>query len=292
MRQQEQTNLLRDRYTTALLAGDEQEAARVVSDALERRIRPEAIHLEILSPSLAEIGQAWERGDVNIAQEHLATSVTLDQMAHVRDSVRRSDDVSAEVLVAAVEGELHFVATRMLADLFYFDGWNVSHLGANTPADDLAELAHKRQSELVVLSFSHPDREPIARRAVALLKALDHRPAVFVGGRGLSPVSDELQRAADLVSSNPLEALRTARELLGLKRERPTLEMQLKALGERVQELRKARGWSQQRLANAAGLDRTYLGTVEQGRQNITIGAALKLADAFEIPLVELIDPR
>ena len=62
-------------------------------------------------------------------------------------------------------------------------------------------------------------------------------------------------------------------------------------LGRRVQELRKQRGWSQQRLASAAGLDRTYLGTVEQGKQNITIGAALKLADALDTSLGELIDP-
>ncbi|MYJ12045.1 MAG: helix-turn-helix transcriptional regulator [Gemmatimonadetes bacterium] len=77
-----------------------------------------------------------------------------------------------------------------------------------------------------------------------------------------------------------------------MHRERLTLEGQLEALGRRVQELRKARGWSQQKLAAEAGLDRTYLGTVEQGRQNITIGAALRLAEALEKTLPELIGPR
>lgn len=287
-----EAELLRVRYTEALLAADEREAELVVVDALRRGMEAEPIYLEILAPALVEVGNAWMKGDLSIAREHLATSVTLDQMAHVRDGVRRREDVDADVVVAAVQGEHHFVATRMIADLFLFDGWNVSHLGPDTPTEDLVELVDERQSDLVVLSLSHPDRASIAQEAVGRLKALDHHPAVFVGGRGIpeDPEFDEL--GADLISSNPAEAVRTARELLGIRRQRPSLESQLSTLGHRVQALRKERGWSQQRLAEAAGLDRTYLGTVEQGRQNITIGAALKLADALETSLLELLDPR
>ena len=286
------TKLLRERYTAALLSGDDREAERVVVDALERGIAPDAIYVEIFGPSLVVIGEAWLQGDLNIAKEHQATNVTLEQMAHIRDSVRRRDDIAAEVVVAAVSGEMHFVATRMIADLFHFDGWNVVHLGPDTPTEDLVELVRERASDLVVLSVSLPERLTIALEAVDRLKALDHHPVVFVGGSGIA--SADLSRAsvADLVSSDPSEAVRTARDLLGVKGERPTLESQLGTLGRRVQELRKERGWSQQRLASAAGLDRTYLGTVEQGKQNITIGAALKLADALDTSLGELIEPR
>ena len=143
-----------------------------------------------------------------------------------------------------------------------------------------------------MLSLSLADRLGIAVAAVDQLKALDHHPAVFVGGAGISSGNRAGLSNADLVSSDPSEALHTARELLGVTRGRPTLASQFGTLGRRVQELRKERGWSQQRLASAAGLDRTYLGTVEQGKQNITIGAALKLADALGTSLGELIDPR
>ncbi|MXZ88802.1 MAG: helix-turn-helix domain-containing protein [Dehalococcoidia bacterium] len=286
------TALLRDRYTTALLAGDQAEAARVVSDALDRDIEVAPIYLEILAPALARIGDAWMRGDLNIADEHLATSITLGEMARVRNAVYRRGRLGASVIVAAVEGEEHAVAARMIADLFAIEGWDVAHLGENTPAEDLVAMARSRDADLVVLSLSHPDRLAAARQTVEMLKALDEGPVVFVGGRGLPQPGTADALPADFVSSNPVEALRTARELLGLHRERLTLEGQLEALGRRVQELRKARGWSQQKLAAEAGLDRTYLGTVEQGRQNITIGAALRLAEALEKTLPELIGPR
>lgn len=285
------TALLRDRYTAALMAGDQDEAGRVVADALERGMEPAAIYLGVLGPGLAEVGDAWARGDRTIADEHLATSITLGEMARVRDAVRRHERLGASVVVAAVEGEWHAVATRMIADLFAAEGWDVAHLGENTPAEDLVAMARSRSADLVVLSLSHPDRLPAARRTVAMLKALDEGPVVFVGGGGLPP-EDGGALGADLVSSDPIEATRTARELLGLQREPLTIEAQLEALGRRVQELRKARGWSQQRLAAEAGLDRTYLGTVEQGRQNITIKAAIRLADALEQTLPELLGRR
>ena len=46
---------------------------------------------------------------------------------------------------------------------------------------------------------------------------------------------------------------------------------------------------TQQALANAAELDRTYISLVEHGRQNISIGAALKIANALGVPLGDLL---
>ena len=290
MDQQPETALLRDRYIGALLAGDHREASRVVSDALDRGIERTAIYLEMLGPALAEVGEAWVRGELNIAAEHLATSFTLQQIGYVREAGRRKGDIGAKVVVAAVEGEMHSVGTHIIADLFHMEGWDVAHLGQSTPTDDLVDLIEESNVDLVILSLSRPDRLGAASRAAAMLKGLENAPAVFVGGRGL-PSSEECEGIqADLTTSDLMEAMRAARELLGLDGEPLTLEFHLRTLGGRIKELRKERGWSQQQLASKADLDRTYLSAVEQGKQNITIGAALKIADALETTLSALID--
>jgi transcriptional regulator with XRE-family HTH domain len=59
-----------------------------------------------------------------------------------------------------------------------------------------------------------------------------------------------------------------------------------------VLELRTARGWSQQALAAEAGLDRTYISAVERGRQNLTVGALLSLAQALDTPIADLLTPE
>jgi transcriptional regulator with XRE-family HTH domain len=68
-----------------------------------------------------------------------------------------------------------------------------------------------------------------------------------------------------------------------------TVEHYFERLGARVQELRGARGFTQQQLADAAGLDRTYISGLERGRQNPTIGVLLRLARALEAPLDRLV---
>lgn len=45
----------------------------------------------------------------------------------------------------------------------------------------------------------------------------------------------------------------------------------LLTFGQRVRELRKERGYSQEHLADIAGLDRSYMGHIERGEKNITL---------------------
>jgi len=52
----------------------------------------------------------------------------------------------------------------------------------------------------------------------------------------------------------------------------------LKKFGLRLAELRKERGWSQERLALESGLARSYLGGVERGQRNIAMLNILRLA--------------
>lgn len=57
-----------------------------------------------------------------------------------------------------------------------------------------------------------------------------------------------------------------------------------KAFGTHLAELRKALGWSQERLALESGIARSYLGGVERGKRNIALVNICKLADTLKVP--------
>lgn len=68
---------------------------------------------------------------------------------------------------------------------------------------------------------------------------------------------------------------------------------QLCQFGQRVRELRNLKKMSQEELADAAGLDRTYIGSVERGKRNISLMNILKIAQALGVKpslLLEVFD--
>ncbi|PZR07485.1 MAG: XRE family transcriptional regulator [Azospirillum brasilense] len=62
------------------------------------------------------------------------------------------------------------------------------------------------------------------------------------------------------------------------------------ALGERVNALRVALGLSQEDFAAQVGLDRTYVSGIERGLRNPTLLVLLRLAQALEVPVTELLE--
>ena len=59
-------------------------------------------------------------------------------------------------------------------------------------------------------------------------------------------------------------------------------------IGNRIRELRKETGLSQEKFAAKIGMDRTYFASVELGKRNTSIINLEKIADGLEISLAEM----
>ncbi len=62
------------------------------------------------------------------------------------------------------------------------------------------------------------------------------------------------------------------------------------ALGRRIRSLRDAKGWSQERLAEHADLDRSYIAGIEVGARNPSLKALERLAAGLSVRLSELFE--
>jgi transcriptional regulator with XRE-family HTH domain len=61
------------------------------------------------------------------------------------------------------------------------------------------------------------------------------------------------------------------------------------AVGVAIRNRRTAMGWSQEKLGEVAGLDRTYISGVERGVRNPTISSLGRIAAALECDLSEIL---
>lgn len=61
--------------------------------------------------------------------------------------------------------------------------------------------------------------------------------------------------------------------------------------GLRLIETRKAKSWSQERLALESGLARSYIGGVERGQRNIALLNIYRLAEALDVTPSFLLEP-
>src|SRR5829696_9763822 len=206
---------VRERYLDALKRADLAVARNVLDEAIEAGMSVRRIYLEVLQPTLYEIGRRWSHAEISVAQEHLATAATQSAMARLAerltDGPRRVRAGSA--VVACVSDELHAVGGRMVADFLEADGWRVVFLGQLTPGTDLAALAAEQGATLVAVSAALPERVPQVAEACAALRGLDPAPYVLVGGQAFGGSAERaLRTGADAYADDAEAAVRAVRE--------------------------------------------------------------------------------
>ncbi|HEU4657216.1 MAG TPA: B12-binding domain-containing protein [Capillimicrobium sp.] len=169
----------------ALLAGDTARAELIALDAVGGRLSLTDLYVDVITPALHEIGERWQRGELSVADEHLATGIVEDVMARVGRSGTRLPRRSRErLLLAGAENEGHVVGLRMLADLAEGAGFDVRYLGAAVPADALADLTRRLEPRIVCLTASVGAPSAAVVEAVEAVLEIEDVD-VLLGGTGV-----------------------------------------------------------------------------------------------------------
>ena len=282
--------ILKNRYIDAVLSGKRSDAVQIVFDSQKRGVDIYKIYIDIISESQASIGEMWHKGIINIAEEHLATVTTLEVMDQLRlYNMNNRRSIGFKALVAPVEKDDHIVGARMMSDFLIMDGWEVDFLGGSTPTQDLVEFIKIKPVDLVVLSLTNIEFQSNAILMTNALSSIMPKPKILLGGLAVksSKININLMKC-DSITSSVLEGVNEARRLVGLSREKLSLEEHLRVIGKRMRIARINKQLTQKDLAKASGLDRTYISSVEQGKQNMTFSAILRISEALGVEVVDL----
>ncbi|CAA9511838.1 MAG: hypothetical protein AVDCRST_MAG17-1993 [uncultured Solirubrobacterales bacterium] len=177
---------LREAYTAALILGEEVGAEVVVREALEAGLDEATIQEEVLTPSLRRVGDLWERGSLTVADEHLATQITLRVLALGREAERvATGRRQKRVMLAGVEGEEHIVGLRMASELLTSGGYETLFLGSDVPIDSLAQIVEKHRPNVLALTATMPESGGLLRLAIDEARRGDPGLSLLVGGQGV-----------------------------------------------------------------------------------------------------------
>lgn len=204
----------RDAYLQALLDRSAPRAREVADSVLSAGVPVEDLYAEIFAPALAAVGHMWALDELNVAQEHYATSVTQALIATLAAEAPSAEGQGRLAVVTSTPDELHLLGVQMVSDVLQREGWEVCNLGAATPAGDLVDLVKEEVPDLVALSASTAGRLPGVAEVLRELSALEPKPLVAVGGGLFTGRSAGFARehGADLVLTDLRELVAEVRE--------------------------------------------------------------------------------
>jgi MerR family transcriptional regulator, light-induced transcriptional regulator len=179
---------LRDELVRALVEYDKEEATRIIAQLTPLRFnrRLETVYF----PALREIGDRWERGEISIVQEHYASAILRSHFASLLVEVGPSNPRAVHAACTTFPGDLHEMSALALAIQLSLDGYRVSYLGPNLPAQEVMRFVRQQRPRLLCVSVVLPVGQDSIREYVeAVSPTLDPSGLLVLGGKHLAGMS-------------------------------------------------------------------------------------------------------
>jgi excisionase family DNA binding protein len=181
-----------------LLAGDEPGAWGVLEAALASEHSPSEALLRMVAPALESIGERWHAGELTVADEHRASAVATRLIARLGARFARRGPKRGSVVITTPPAELHSAPVAMAADLLRWAGFNAIELGADTPADALAQALTAVPDLLAVaMACTTEASASSVGRVITHLHRARPGTTVLIGGAAITDAGQALELGAD-----------------------------------------------------------------------------------------------
>jgi excisionase family DNA binding protein len=187
-----------ERLESRLVEGDSAGAWGVVDKAMSSGMALDAIYVELLTPAMANIGERWSTGELDVAIEHRASGIAMRIIGQIGPRFARRGRSRGVVIVAAPAGEHHALPLAMLSDLLRLEGWEVADLGVDLPAASLVYLLGETP-DAVAVGLSASSEQNLNALAEMCRVVRSERPdlLIILGGGAVRGREHALSLGAD-----------------------------------------------------------------------------------------------
>lgn len=141
---------------------------------------------DLLTPLLTRIGERWKTGELRPIHEHMTSSV-IRSLTYILRNNNPCPDNAPRMIVSTPIGQLHELGALLAAIMAELNGWQVTYLGANLPAEEIAAAVKYTHAKAVTISISFSaDDHVVPKEIRRLRKLIGNNIALIVGGRSAS----------------------------------------------------------------------------------------------------------
>lgn len=153
--------------------------AQELFDVILAEFTLNAVLRDVVLRCLSDIGDAWARGDMTVAEEHFASQLIRERLlALARDWDRGR---GPRAVLACPSGERHDIGLICFGIVLSRSGWRVTFLGSDTPISALSAAVTVLEPDLIVLSAT---LEEWFISVTSPLRALAAEHEVLIAGSG------------------------------------------------------------------------------------------------------------
>jgi methanogenic corrinoid protein MtbC1 len=200
-------------FLKALLDGNHREAMKITDQKVNNQKQVGDFFENMISPAMYEIGSKWEEGKISVADEHLASSIVSRVLSTVYSRFITYKETKGKAVVTAAANEFHEIGSRIIADSLELDGWDVDHLGVDTPITDLVEMLIEKKPFLLGLSVAIPFNLDNALETIERVRSVPEleNMKILIGGKAFNDNPDLWKKTgADAYGKDSKKAIKVA----------------------------------------------------------------------------------
>jgi MerR family transcriptional regulator, light-induced transcriptional regulator len=151
------------------------------------------VFFSIIVPLMYKVGDAWEKGELHVAKEHMISNLIL-QRAMTFFNLFRTSASLPNVMAICPQGEHHQLGLILFTLSLREQNYPVFYIGADTPLDGLSDLIHEKDIEIVAISTSRESDEKITSQYIETLSRENPKLKFIVGGMAVKQSKAEPPR--------------------------------------------------------------------------------------------------
>lgn len=169
-------------YMDSLLRGDKEACLNIVTTLLDDKIAIRELYTDLFQKSMYSVGELWERNEISVAREHLATTITENMLSVTYPHLFTGVQSEKKAIISCTANEYHQLGGKMVADIFELHGWDAHFLGANTPIKELLKFVDEIKPDLIGLSLAVYFNVPALKLTLEAIHAHFKNLDILVGG--------------------------------------------------------------------------------------------------------------